>query len=127
VIEKGRNYGFPVISYGREYSGRQINGDRTSQPGMEQPVYFWTPSIAPSGMTFYTGRVFPAWRGNLFVAAMAGRHIVRLVLDGERVVGEERLLTEMNSRFRDVRDGPDGRLYVMTDGNDGQILRLVPR
>jgi glucose/arabinose dehydrogenase len=127
VIEKGRNYGFPVISYGREYSGKQINGDRTSTAGMEQPVYFWTPSIAPSGMTFYTGRVFPAWRGNLFVAAMAGRHIVRLVLDGERVVGEERLLTEMNTRFRDVRDGPDGRLYVMTDGNDGQILRLVPR
>jgi glucose/arabinose dehydrogenase len=127
VIEKGRNYGFPVVSYGREYSGKQINGDRTSAPGMEQPVYFWTPSIAPSGMAFYTGRRLPAWRGNLFVAAMAGRHIVRLVLDGERVVAEERLLVEMNTRFRDVRDGPDGNLYVMTDGNDGQILRLVPR
>lgn len=127
VIEKGRNYGFPVISYGREYSGKPINGDRTSAPGMEQPVYFWTPSIAPSGMTFYTGRLFPAWRGNLFVAALAGRHVARLVLDGRRVVGEERLLVELNTRMRDVRDGPDGALYVLTDGPDSRILKLLPR
>jgi glucose/arabinose dehydrogenase len=126
VIEPGRNYGFPAISYGREYSGKQINGDRAAASGMQQPVYFWTPSIAPSGMTFYTGRQLPAWRGNLFVAAMAGRHLVRLVLDGERVVGEERLLTGLNTRFRDVRDGPDGALYAMTDGPEGKILRLVP-
>lgn len=127
VIRPGRNYGFPVISYGREYSGQRINDDRTRADGMEQPVYFWTPSIAPSGMTFYTGRLFPNWRGNLFVAALAGRHLVRLVVSGERVIGEERLLTELNSRIRDVRDGPDGALYVMTDGNDGRILRLTPR
>jgi aldose sugar dehydrogenase len=127
VIRPGANYGFPIVSYGREYSGLAINGDRTSAPGMEQPAYFWTPSIAPSGMTFYTGARFPAWRGNLFVAAMAGRHLVRLVLDGTRVIGEERLLTDLDVRLRDVREGPDGALYVMTDGNDGRILRLVPR
>jgi len=127
MIESGRNYGFPAISYGHEYSGKPINGDRTSSPGMQQPVYFWTPSVAPSGMTFYTGRLFPAWQGNLFVATLAGRHVARLVLEGERVVAEERLLTDMGTRMRDVRQGPDGALFVMTDGNDGRILRLVPR
>jgi glucose/arabinose dehydrogenase len=127
VIEPGRNYGFPIISYGHEYSGKPINGDRTTDPGMQQPVYFWTPSVAPSGMTFYTGRLFPAWQGNLFVATLAGKHISRLVLEGERVVGEERLLVALDSRMRDVRQGPDGALYVMTDGPEGRILRLVPR
>ena len=126
VIEPGQNYGFPVISYGREYSGMRINDDRTVADGMRQPVYFWTPSVAPSGMTFYSGRLFPGWQGNLFVAALAGKHVVRLVLEGERVVAEERLLTAMDARMRDVRQGPDGALYVMTDGNDGRILRLVP-
>jgi aldose sugar dehydrogenase len=127
AIEPGGNYGFPIISYGREYSGKPINGDRTSAPGMRQPVYFWTPSIAPSGMTFYTGGLFPAWDGDLFVAALAGKHVARLVLDGERVVGEERLLTALDTRMRDVRQGPDGALYVMTDGQGGRILKLVPR
>jgi glucose/arabinose dehydrogenase len=127
VIEPGRNYGFPIISYGHEYSGKPINGDRTVEPGMEQPAYFWNPSVAPSGMTFYTGRLFPAWQGNLFVATLAGKHVSRLVLEGERVVGEERLLTALDSRIRDVRQGPDGALYVMTDGPDGRILRLAPQ
>jgi glucose/arabinose dehydrogenase len=127
AIDAGRNYGFPVISYGHEYSGKPINGDRTSAPGMQQPVYFWTPSIAPSGMTFYTGRLFPAWNGDLFVAAMAGKHVARLVLDGERVVAEERLLVDLDTRMRDVRQGPDGALYVMTDGMGGRILKLTPR
>jgi glucose/arabinose dehydrogenase len=126
AIDPGRNYGFPVISYGREYSGKPINGDRTSQPGMEQPIYFWTPSVAPSGMTFYTGALFPAWQGNLFVAALAGKHVARLVLDGQRVIGEERLLADLDTRMRDVREGPDGALYVMTDGEAGKILRLRP-
>lgn len=126
-IEPGANYGFPIVSYGREYSGRRINGDRTSAPGMRQPVYFWTPSVAPSGMTFYSGPLFPEWRGDLFVAALAGRHVVRLVLEGERVVAEERLLADLETRMRDVRQGPDGALYVMTDGNDGRILRLSPQ
>jgi len=127
VIESGKNYGFPIISYGHEYSGKPINGDRTVEPGMQQPAYFWNPSIAPSGMTFYNGRLFPAWQGNLFVAALAGKHIVRLVLDGERVVGEERLLADLDTRMRDVRQGPDGALYVMTDGQGGTILRLAPQ
>jgi glucose/arabinose dehydrogenase len=127
VIEKGRNYGFPVIGYGHEYTGKPINDDRTAMEGMEQPAYFWTPDIAPSGITFYTGRLFPEWRGDLFVAALAGKHVARLVLNRTRVVAEERLLTELDVRCRDVREGPDGALYVLTDGTDGKILRLVPR
>jgi glucose/arabinose dehydrogenase len=126
AIAKGKNYGFPVIGYGHDYNGKPINGDRTAQEGMEQPIYFWTPDIAPSGMTFYTGRLFPAWRGDLFVAALAGKHLVRLTLDGERVTGEERLLTQLDTRVRDVREGLDGALYVLTDRDGGRILRLVP-
>jgi glucose/arabinose dehydrogenase len=127
VIDKGRNYGFPVIGYGHEYNGKPINEDRTAQEGMEQPVYFWTPDIAPAGIAFYTGKLFPAWQGDLFVAALAGKHLVRLVLSGERVVAEERLLVNLNQRIRGVQQGPDDALYVMTDGNDGKILKLVPR
>lgn len=129
IIESGKNYGFPIISYGREYSGQPINNDLTGKEGMEQPVYFWTPSIAPSGIEFYTGDLFPSWRGDLFVAAMApiAGYVVRLVLDGERVIAEERLLSEMDERFRDVQTGPDGALYVMTKHpSDGKILRLMP-
>src|SRR5438067_2013304 len=127
VVEKGKNYGFPVIGYGREYSGKPINGDKTAQDGMEQPVYFWTPDIAPSGISFYTGKLFPAWEGNLFVATLAGKALVRLVLDGARVIAEERLLTDLNSRIRGVSEGPDGALYVMTDGQMGKIVKLTPR
>jgi aldose sugar dehydrogenase len=125
VIQKGRNYGFPVIGYGRDYDGKPINADRTSQTGMEQPAYFWTPDIAPAGIAFYSGKLFPAWQGNLFVAALAGKHLVRLVLQDERVTGEERLLTELDTRIRDVREGPDGSLYVLTD-REGKVVRLVP-
>jgi glucose/arabinose dehydrogenase len=127
AVEKGRNYGFPAIGYGREYTGKPINGDKTAQPGMEQPVYFWTPDIAPAGIGFYTGKLFPAWQGDLFVAALAAKSLVRLVLEDRRVVGEERLLTDLDSRIRGVGEGPDGALYVLTDGNGGKILRLVPR
>jgi glucose/arabinose dehydrogenase len=126
VIEKGKNYGFPVIGYGHDYNGNAINKDRTTQAGMEQPVYFWTPDIAPGGISFYTGKRFPAWQGNLFVAALAGKHLARLVLQGERVIGEERLLTELDTRIRDVKEGPDGALYVLTDRDGGRVLRLVP-
>jgi len=137
-IEKGKNYGFPIIGYGREYNGELINNGLTAKEGLEQPVYFWTPSIAPSGMTFYSGNLFPAWQGNLFIAAMApriGRKIVRLVLaetpQGMRVTGEEFLLTELGGlRFRDIKQGPDGALYAMTDGRSGnsddKIFRIVP-
>ena len=127
AVEKGRNYGFPAIGYGREYTGKPINGDKTLQEGMDQPVYFWTPDIAPAGIGFYTGTLFPAWRGDLFVSALAGRALIRLVLKDERVVGEQRLLTELNSRIRGVIEGPDGALYVLTDRDGGKIIRLVPK
>jgi aldose sugar dehydrogenase len=124
-VEKGKNYGFPVIGYGRDYNAKPINGDKTVQVGMEQPVYFWTPDIAPSGIAFYTGKMFPAWNGSLFVSALASRYLVRLVLEGNRVVAEERLLADRNARIRAVHEGPDGSLYVLTDGANGQILRLA--
>jgi glucose/arabinose dehydrogenase len=127
AIARGKNYGFPVIGYGREYSGKPINGDKTAQDGMEQPIYFWTPDIAPAGITFYTGKLFPEWQDNLFVSALAGKSLVRLVLKGDRVVGEERLLGDLGARIRGVEQGPDGALYVLTDGTVGRILRLVPR
>ena len=126
-IDRGKNFGFPIIGYGRDYSGKPINGDKTAQAGMEQPVYFWTPDIAPSGIGFYTGRMFPAWDGNLFVAGLVSKNVVRLVLNGDRVVAEERLLTDLNTRMRGVTEGPDGALYVLTDGMGGKILRLVKK
>ncbi len=124
VPAAGKNYGWPVINYGRDYSGFKI-GESTQKAGMEQPVYYWDPSIAPSGMAFYTGNLFPEWKGNLFVGALAGRALHRLVLDGETVVGEEALLKGLD-RIRDVRNGPDGALWLLTDSPQGRILRLVP-
>lgn len=121
----GRNYGWPVITYGRDYSGARI-GEGTAKTGLEQPVYYWDPSIAPSGMAFYTGDLFPAWKGNLFVGALAGQALHRLTLDGERVTGEERLLSDLGERIRDVRQGPDGALWLLTDHPEGRILRVVP-
>lgn len=126
VIRAGRNYGWPVITHGVNYgSGTQI-GVGTRQAGMEQPLHQWTPSIAPSGMTFYTGKRFPAWRDNLFVGALKYQMLVRLVLDGERVVREERLLQNQFGRIRDVRQGPDGLLYLLTDEDNGALLRVEP-
>lgn len=125
IPRPGRNYGWPVIAYGRHYSGARI-GEGTHKPGMEQPIYYWDPSIAPSGMAFYTGDKFPKWRGNLFVGALKFRLLVRLVLDGEKVVAEERMLEALGDRIRDVRQGPDGYLYLLTDSSDGRVLRLQP-
>ncbi|WP_284736054.1 PQQ-dependent sugar dehydrogenase [Dongia deserti] len=125
IPEPGKNYGWPVISYGREYTGGKI-GEGTSKPGLEQPVYYWDPSIAPSGMTFYTGDKFPAWKGDLFVGALKFHLLARLEVDGNRIVREERLLEDMGDRIRDVRQGPDGYLYLLTDEDDGRILRLEP-
>lgn len=119
----GRNYGWPVITYGIDYSGTKI-GVGKAKEGMEQPIYYWAPSIAPSGMAFYTGDLVPAWKGSLFVGALAGTALHRLVLDGETVVGEEVLLADLGERIRDVRQGPDGALWLLTDHGDGRILRL---
>jgi glucose/arabinose dehydrogenase len=121
----GKNYGWPIITYGIEYSGEPIGEGITQKEGMEQPVYYWDPVIAPSGMLFYTGDVFPAWRGSLFIGSLGGEHLDRLTLDGERVVGEERLLTDLQQRIRDVVQGPDGAIYVVTGEGAGRILKLV--
>jgi len=125
IVEKGKNYGWPVIGFGIDYSGAKIH-DSTRKDGMEQPVWYWVPSIAPSGMAFSTGDLFPGWRGNLFVGALVDRSLVRLELDGEKAVKEERLLRELRERIRDVRQGPDGALWVATDSSSGRILRVAP-
>ncbi|MEE2733154.1 MAG: PQQ-dependent sugar dehydrogenase [Pseudomonadota bacterium] len=126
LIQPGHNYGWPVITYGEEYSGGKI-GEGTHKEGLEQPLHYWVPSIAPSGMTFYSGDAFPAWQGDLFVGSLKFRQLVRLELDGHKVVGEERLLEqEVGERIRDVVQGPDGFLYLLTDQDNGKILRLRP-
>jgi glucose/arabinose dehydrogenase len=125
IIEKGRNYGWPVIGYGIDYSGAKIHAS-THQAGMEQPLWYWVPSIAPSGMAFYTGDLFPAWKGNIFVGALRGEILVRLERDGDRITKEERLLQSLHERIRDVRMGPDGALWLLTDNQAGRILRLAP-
>ncbi len=125
IVERGKDYGWPTITYGIEYAGGKIGEGITARAGMEQPIYYWDPVIAPSGMAFYTAHLFPAWKGSLFVGGLAGKHVARLSLDGGRVVGEERLLPD-RARFRDVRVGPEGALYLVTDEEDGEILRLVP-
>jgi glucose/arabinose dehydrogenase len=124
IARAGRNYGWPVITYGREYSGPAI-GEGTAKEGMEQPAHYWVPSIAPSGMAFHDGRGFAAWKGQLFVGALAAAQLVRLVVapDG-KVLHEERIA--IGKRVRDVREGPDGALYLVTDEDAGEILRVVP-
>jgi len=121
----GKNYGWPIIAYGEHYGGGKI-GEGTHKPGLEQPIYYWDPSIAPSGMAFYTGDKFPKWQGNLLVGALKFRLLVRLELDGERVVAEERMLEDLGDRIRDVRQGPDGFVYLLTDDDPGRVLRLEP-
>jgi glucose/arabinose dehydrogenase len=126
IPQPGKNYGWPVISYGVNYDGSPVGSGKAEMPGMEQPIKYWVPSIAPSGMAFYTGGLFPAWRGSLFVGALVGQMLVRLTLDGEKVTGEERLLQGLRERIRDVRNGPDGAIYLLTDNNAGRVLRVVP-
>jgi len=127
LIEKGKNYGWPVVTYGEEYSGKPIPNSVTAREGFEQPVYYWDPVIAPSGAAFYTGDAFPAWRGSLFIGSLAPKRLVRLELDNDRVTGEEHLLTDRDQRIRDVRQGPDGALYVVTDERNGELWRIAPR
>ena len=123
--EKGRNYGWPVITYGVDYSGMRI-GEGTAKEGMEQPVYYWDPVIAPSGMTFYTGDAFPGWRGNVLIGSLGSGSLVRLVLDGRRITREERYRVDGGARVRDVKEGPDGLVYVVTDADNGKVIRLRP-
>jgi glucose/arabinose dehydrogenase len=126
VIRPGVNYGWPVITYGVEYFVGTRIGEGTQKPGMAQPIHYWVPSIAPSGMAFYTGDKFPRWRGNLFVGSLKFELLARLTLDGEKIVKEERLLKGVLGRIRDVRAGPDGCLYILTDESSGVLARLEP-
>jgi aldose sugar dehydrogenase len=125
VIAKGKNYGWPVIGFGIDYSGAKIH-DATAKDGMEQPAKYWVPSISPSGATFYTAKLFPKWNGSLFTGALSGKMLVRLTVDGHAVTGEERLLQNLYERIRDVRQGPDGALWLLTDNSAGRILRVTP-
>lgn len=125
LVEPGRNYGWPVITYGVEYSG-QIITTETARDGMEQPQVRWTPSIAPSGMTYYGSAAIPQWTGDLFVSALAGQKIVLLDLEAGAIKGEEALFTDLGARFRDVREGPDGALYLLTDAPEGKVIRVAP-
>ena len=132
IVRGGKDYGWPDVSYGTQYDARQADGrknvrvgtGKSAMPGIEQPIYYWVPSIAPSGMMFYTGTLFPDWNGNLFVGAMAGQHLVRLVLKGERVIAEERLLADRKQRIREVRQAADGSVYLLSGA---QLLRVTPR
>ena len=134
IARKGKDYGWPTITYGTEYNGQPILGGITAKEGMEQPVYFWDPVIAPGNLLFYTGSAFPQWKGSLLVCGLASMHVARLSVEGERVVGEERLFTEVKQRFRDIRQGPDGAIYLLTDHPRNQkdtlrggLLKVVPK
>ncbi|HYK04764.1 MAG TPA: PQQ-dependent sugar dehydrogenase [Thermoanaerobaculia bacterium] len=122
--QAGKNYGWPVISYGREYSGRPIGEGITAKPGMEQPVYYWDPVIAPSGMLFYMGNAYPGWKGSIFVGSLTPGALVRLAMGNGRVTREERYLGELDERIRDVEQGSDGLLYMLTDSSSGRVIRL---
>jgi glucose/arabinose dehydrogenase len=123
--EAGKNYGWPVITYGVDYSGAKI-GEGTAKPGMEQPVYYWDPVIAPSGMVFYTGDAVPGWKGSILIGSLRPGLLVRLTMADGRVAREERYLADLKERIRDVRQGPDGFVYLLTDRRDGRILRVTP-
>jgi aldose sugar dehydrogenase len=123
--EAGKNYGWPVITYGVDYSGAKI-GEGTAKPGMEQPVYYWDPVIAPSGMTFYTGAAFPDWKGSILIGSLTPGLLVRLTLKEGQVAREERYLGDLRERIRDVRQGPDGLIYLVSDSRDGRLLRVRP-
>lgn len=125
IARAGKNYGWPIITWGENYGGGKI-GEGTTKAGLEQPVYYWVPSIATSGLAFYTADLFKDWNGNLLAGGLAGAVLERLVLDGEKVVGVERLLEDRGDRIRDVRVGPDGAIYVLTDDSDGKLLRITP-
>jgi glucose/arabinose dehydrogenase len=126
IPQPGKNYGWPLVSFGVNYDGTPVGNGKSEGPGIEQPIWHWTPSIAPSGMAFYAGDLFPAWKGHLFNGALAGKFLVRLELDGDKVVKEERFLQNLGERIRDVRNGPDGAIWLVTDNAAGRILRVTP-
>jgi glucose/arabinose dehydrogenase len=127
IPQAGRNYGWPVITHGKDYSGKPVPGSTgTSAPGMEQPHHVWLVSPGLSGMAFYTGDLLPQWKGNLFLGGLASSDLIRLELDGDKVVHEERLLKQRQQRIRDVRQGPEGALYVLVDAEDGMLLKITP-
>lgn len=126
IIEKGKNYGWPVVAHGIDYPGTPIGDGSTHKEGMVEPVYYWDPVIAPSGLAFYTGTLFPQWKNSVFVGGLRGMVLVRLAIVDDKVVSEEPLLTELNTRIRDVRVGPDGLIYLLTDESPGVLARLEP-
>lgn len=125
ATQAGRNYGWPIITYGRNYGTGTKIGEGTEKPGMEQPLTHWVPSVAPSGMAFLTSDRYPGWKDSLFIGTLRAQRLVRLELEGHKVVKEERLLPQLNERIRDVRQGPDGWLYLLTDSADGRVIRLM--
>lgn len=125
LVERGKDYGWPTIGYGEEYSGEPIH-EKTQAPGLEQPRYYWDPVISPGALAIYSGKLFPEWKGNFFIAGLSGQALVRLNLEGDRVTGEERLLMDRGERIREVVEGPDGALYLLTDGSNGKLLKLTP-
>jgi glucose/arabinose dehydrogenase len=127
IIEKGKNYGWPKVSYGVNYNGTPVGAGKAQMPGVQDPVWHWTPSIAPSGMAFYTADLFPGWKGSLINGALKFELLSRLTLKGDTAVKEERLLQGLRERIRDVRQGPDGALYLLTDNSAGRILRVAPQ
>lgn len=127
LIKKGENYGWSVVTFGQEYSGQAIPNSQTQREGFVDPVYYWDPVIAPSGMEVYTGSGFPEWNGNIFIGGLASQRLVRLVLKDNKVVGEEQFLTDRGKRIRDVKQGPDGSLYVVTDESSGELIKIAPK
>ncbi len=125
LIKAGKNYGWPLVTHGIDYPGGEIDGGLTGKAGTEQPRYYWDPVIAASGLAFYTGDLFPQWRGSVFVGALRGTMLDRLTVSGDKVINEEPLLFDLKSRIRDVRVGPDGAVYALTD--DGKLLKLTPK
>ena len=126
LIRPGANYGWPLVSHGINYSGTPVGTGNATAAGVTDPLHTWVPSIAPSGMAFYRGEAFPGWQGSLLVGALKDRLLARLTLEGERVVAEERFLENTVGRIRDVRVGPDGLVYLLTDARDGRLIRLQP-
>ena len=126
LVARGKDYGWPTIGYGEEYSGKPIGRSLTTTPGMEQPVYYWDPVIAPSGLVIVSGKLFPQWRGNMLTGGLASKSLVRLVMRDDKVVGEERLLADRKDRIRDVVEAPDGAIWLLTDADNGKLLRIVP-